>query len=594
MGRKWRIWVWTLLLTAGTAACQQTTPVVQTVIETVRETVEVTVEVPVTVVVTREVTLPGPQVVVTPTPAPIRSGGVFVAAAPADPALFNPILAVDSVSATVNRFLYPTLIGQDPHTGELQATELAESMEVSADGLVWTFRLRDDIFWSDGAAVDAEDVTFTFAAIAAAQNQSPLQANVQAIQRVEAPDARTVVVTFGEVVCDALHSLAVGLLPSHKFAADFSDLATNPQNFAPTVSAGPFLFTEWLPGEHISLVRNDGYFKGAPHLDGWQLRTIPDRVQRLAALQSGEIDSLALSPAELTTVDLDPKLTIFKYRDDGYTFLALNQADPGAPQPGLGADGLPVAQTPHPILGDVRVRQAIAHGLDVDAIIRRAFLGQGYPLASNVLPSIAWAHNADLRPSPHDPAKAQALLAAAGWVDGDGDGVREREGRLLSLRLLTNEDNTARVDAGQLAAEQLAALGFAIQFDAIPFADLVATLFSQQFDLALIDWSGLGSDPNDERFWLRSADAPGVGFNFVSFANDRAEMLLRLGQRVPGCDPAARAPIYKEIQQIIHDELPYIFVAGSVGNIGYSKRWQGMDPGPWHFYWNVEDWWLPQ
>jgi len=589
MWEKRFVWMSGLLFVALIiAACEQPTPVVQTVIETVRETVEMTV------IVTREVPGPVQEVMVTATPAPPRSGGVFVAAAPTDPVIFNPVLGGDSVSATINRFLYPTLVGQDPHTGALIPTELAESWEVSTDGLVWTFRLRDDIFWSDGAPVDADDVTFTLAAIAAAQTQSPLHANVQAIQRVEAPDARTVVVTFGEVICDALRSLAVGLLPSHIFAADFSDLATNPQNLDPAVSAGPFLFDEWLPGEQLSLVRNDGYFKGAPHLDGWRLRIVPDRAQRLAGLQSGEIDSLALSPAELTSVALDPNLSIFKYRDDGYTFLALNLADPAAPQPGLDASGAAAIQPPHPILGDVRVRQAIAHGLDTDAIIRRAYLGQGYPLATNVLPSISWAYNDALRPYAYDPAVAQALLAAAGWVDGDGDGIREREGQLLSLRLLTNEDNQARVDAGQLAAEQLSALGFSIQFQTLPFDQLVGALFGQQFDMALIDWSGLGSDPNDQRLWLRSEDAPGSGFNFVSFGNDRAEILLRAGQRVPGCDPAARAPIYKEVQQIIHDELPYIFVAGSVGNIGYNKRWQGIDPGPWNFYWNVGQWSLPQ
>ena len=585
MLEKWFAWVLGgLFVLLAAAACQQPTPVAQTVIETVRETVEVTV------VVTREVPGPVQEVMVTATPAPPRAGGVFVAAAPIDPTIFNPVLSGDSVSATVNRLLYPSFIGQDPHTGVPAPTELAHSWVVSPDDLVWTFHLRSDVFWSDGVPVSAADVKFTLAAIAADGVKSPLKANVQAIQSVETPDPQTVVITFGEVMCDALHSLAVGLLPSHIFAADFSDLATNPQNLAPSVSAGPFLFDEWLPGEQISLVRNNGYFKGAPHLDGWTLRIIPDRVQRLAALQSGDIDSLALSPAELTQVALNPALTIFKYRDDGYTFLALNQADPAAPQPGLDETGAAVAQTPHPILGDRRVRQAIAQGLDLDTIIRRAYLGQGYPLASNVLPSIPWAHNDALQLYAFDLTAAQELLAAAGWVDGDGDGIRDREGRTLSLRLLTNQDNLARVDAGQLIAEQLTALGFAIQFEVIPFDELVGALFSQQFDMALIDWSGLGSDPNDQRLWLRSADVPGSGFNFVSFGNDRAEILLRAGQRVPGCDPAARAPIYKEVQQIIHDELPYIFVAGSVGNIGYSQRWQGIDPGPWNFYWNVEEW----
>ena len=442
--------------------------------------------------------------------------------------------------------------------------------------------------------VDADAVKFTLDALAHLGENSPLQANVRAIATVETPDPQTVVVTFREVVCDTLRNLAVGLLPSHTFAADFSDLLTNSQNLTPTVSAGAFVFQSWQAGDQISLARNAGYFKGAPHLDGWTLRILSDRAERLAALQKGEIDSLALSPAELTEVALDPHLNIYKYRDDGYAFLALNLADPTAPQPGLDETGADIPQTPHPILGDVRVRQAIAHGLDVQAIIRKAYLGQGYSLAANVLPSIAWAHNGEIPPYAYDPSTAQQLLAAAGWVDENGDGIREKEGQALRLRLLTNEDNQTRLDAGRLMAEQLAAIGFSIQFEAIPFDGLLRELFNQRFDLALVEWAGLGGDPNDQRFWQRSADVPDSGFNFVSFANGRVEELLSAGLSVPGCDPAQRAPFYKEIQQIIHDELPYVFVAGSVGNIGYSQRWQGIAPGPWDFEWNVEKWSLQE
>ena len=89
-------------------------------------------------------------------------------------------------------------------------------------------------------------------------------------------------------------------------------------------------------------------------------------------------------------------------------------------------------------------------------------------------------------------------------------------------------------------------------------------------------------------------DTPGSGFNFVSYSNDRVDELLKEGLSVPGCDPAVRAPIYKEIQQIIHDEIPYVFVTGSIGNTGYTKRWQGIAPGPWSFYYNVEKWTLQE
>ncbi len=191
------------------AACPQPAPIVQTVQETVV----------VTSVVTQTETQ---EVVVTATPAPPTQGGVFVSASSADATILNPILSSDSASSGVHQFIYPSLIGGDPFSGEIVPTELAESWSTSDDGLVWTFVLRQDMTWSDGQPVTAHDFKFTYEAIAAEAVETPRKSNVELIESIETPDDYTVVVTFSEVKCDGLSDLGLGILRYYDQCAERS------------------------------------------------------------------------------------------------------------------------------------------------------------------------------------------------------------------------------------------------------------------------------------------------------------------------------------------------------------------------------------
>lgn len=521
-------------------------------------------------------------------------GGVWTRASSADASILNPILGSDSASSDIYGMLFPGLFGQNPVTGELEPGGpgvAATSWDVSDDGLEWTFHLRDDMVWSDGEAVDANDFKYTYDAIASDLVETPRKSNVEQIESIDVIDPYTVKVTFKDVKCDGLNDLGLGWLPSHLYAADFSDIMDSPLNQEPTVSAGPFVFQSWTRDDNTILVRNDSYVDGAPYMDGMIYRIVPDPGARLAQLQSGEVDVIGVQPEQLGAVEGDPNLKIFNFKDDGYTYIALNQANPENPQPGQDEDGNLIEQDPHPILGDHEVRLAMAHALDYQSIIDNVYLGQGYPMASNVLPAVEWAYDPSIQPYAYDPELAAQILEDDGWVDTDGDGVREKDGKTLSLSLLTNAGNTTREDMGVLVQDQLNAIGFDIDFQAIDFGTMVGEMLNQTFDMVIIGWTGLGSDPNDDAFWHTRFDTPESGFNFVSYQNPRVNELLEEGVSVPGCSTEERAPYYKEIQQIIHDDIPYIFVTGGVGNTGYSADWAGIDPGPWSFYWNVHEWW---
>jgi peptide/nickel transport system substrate-binding protein len=371
---------------------------------------------------------------------------------------------------------------------------------------------------------------------------------------------------------------------------------TNPENEAPTVSAGPFLFQSWARDDNVVLVRNEQYVDGAPYMDGMIYRVVPDAGSRLAQLQSGEVDVSDVQPSQITAVEGYPDVTTYEWNDDGYTYIGLNLANPANPQPGKDENGNLIEQDPHPILGDVRVRQAIAHALDYDSIIQNIYFGKGYRLPANVFPTIEWAFNADLEPYPFDLEKSAALLEEAGWVDGDGDGVREKDGVPLDLRLITNSSNTARMDLGAYVQDQLNNIGFNIDFQGIEFGTMLEQVDAQTTDMFILGWTGLGSDPNDSAILGADQDIPGSGFNAVSLVNAELEDLYVKGNSVPGCAPEERGPIYKQIQEIMHDQLPYIWVTGRVPVVGYNSRWNGIEPQPWSatstapIYWNVQDW----
>ena len=487
--------------------------------------------------------------------------------------------------------LFPVLIKQDAFTGEFTSKgSMSESWTMSDDGLTWMFKLRDGITWSDGDPVDAADFKFTYDAIGSELVETVRKSLVEPIESITVIDPLTVAIKFKSVRCDAISNVGLGWLPSHLYADDFSDIMTSPLNEMPTVSAGPFLFQNWTRGDSIILARNETYWAGAPLMDGMIYRIALNAEDRLSLLQTGEIDIAVLEPAQLTAVTGNSDIEVFNAVDDGYDFVALNLANPTNPQPGVDTDGNLLVQDPHPILSDVGIRRAMAHALDYSAIIENIYLGQGYPLAANVLPSVEWAYDATLVPYDYNPNLARQILDTSGWIDANNDGIREKDGSRLSLTLLTSVNNKIRVDLAELMQDQLNAIGFDITVEALDSRVLVDRLLAQTFDAAIIGWSGLGADPNDEVLWKPIYDVPGSGFNYVSFQSARVDELLTQGVTMPGCAPEDRAPIYKELQSIIHDQVPYIFLSGAIQNIGYRNNWGNVDPGPWSFYWNVHTW----
>jgi peptide/nickel transport system substrate-binding protein len=534
----------------------------------------------------------------TPTPTPFgyfagtpQPGGVWTRALSANPVNFNPLLAADHASSAVHAMLYPSLVRQDPVTGQYGSVgAMAERWDLSSDGRTWTFYLRPGVAWSDGEAVDAYDFKYTYDAIRFGNIDSPHQRLAAPIESIEIVNPLTVRVAFNEERCDALSLLRVGWLPGHRFAEDFSDVGSAFFNQSPDVSAGPFIFQSYIPNDSVVLRRNSRYWQGAPLMERMVFRIVPNAEERLSLLLSGALDETPLTPDQLIPLLDAPQIKVASGAIDAYDFIAINLASPASPQRGLSDEGVLLFQDPHPLLSERAVRESMAHAIDYRGIVSAIYLDQAYPLAANVLPIVPWAFDASLEQRTYSPDLARSILENSGWIDINRDGIREKDIHALRMSLIVPESNPYYTRIAEIVRDQLNSVGFDIRMQSLAPSVFTRQLLSQRFDLALSGWTDFGVDPDDHELWQAATDRPGSGFNFVSYQNQRIENLLEQGLTMRGCQPQDRAPIYREIQQILYNDLPYIFLAGIVQNIGYTSQWGGIAPGPWDFHHNVQTW----
>jgi peptide/nickel transport system substrate-binding protein len=524
-------------------------------------------------------------------PVPVQGGGVLNLPLNSDPDSLNPILATSSAAAAVNRLLFPALLSRNPFTGQWSGDNaLAASWEVSPDGLTYTFNLRPNVVWSDGDPVDAADFKFTYDAILSEQVESPYRATLDNLAGIDVLSPLQVQVRLRQAFCDGLAMLSIGWLPSHLYEADFTDIMESGYNTTPAVSAGPFVLQSWAPNESVVMRRNEGYWQGAVGAERLIFHIQPDGTERFARLLEGNLDVASLAAPQLTSAQANPAISVFGANVDGYDFIALNLANPENPQPGIDDAGNRLAQEPHPVLADLSVRQAIARAIDYTTVIDSIYLKRGYSIASNVLPIIPWAFDTQLAPYTYDPVTARQILEDAGWLDTNNDGIRERERTALVLELLVVAGNSVHEQLADLVQDQLNSVGFDITVTPVDAATLAADLLGQRYDMAITGWTGLGADPNDDWLWAAAHDRPGSDFNFVSYSNAEVDRLLAEANSLPGCRPEDRAPLYKQIQQQIHADLPYIFISGAVTDMGYSQQLGGVQPAAWDFYWNIHQW----
>jgi ABC-type transport system substrate-binding protein len=515
---------------------------------------------------------------------------------------FNPLRCSGTDCARIASFLFPGLVGVNPETADFASVEdypstaLALRWEVSEDGLEYTFYLRQDATWTDGTPITAQDIKFSFDAIASGQIESSLSGYVDAqVTGVEVIDDYTVKFTYAEASCDALSLAgAVSPLPRHVFNEDISQIAGDFDR-NPSVSSGPFQFGRFdVSNGQIVLLANQnvaGLGEGGVIPEGFIYVDTPDDTVAVEGFIAGESNFID-SPLRQRREELkaNPDIQTFEFPANGWNYVGLNLADPANPQNRFDEEGNEIEQGSHPIFSDVAVRRALQHGINVPEMIETVSLGQGIQMAANEIPS-SWALNPDLAPIAYDPAAAAAILDEAGWVLAEGEEVRAKDGVTLEFGLLVPEGSPNAERIALLIQDRLSEINVRVNLQILDFNTIVGEITGQTFDAVLLAWSnGYPVNPDISQIFYGEADIVGAGFNFGSYYNPEMEALNAQARTLPGCDPAARAELYGQVQAILQADQPYLWLYSATDMYAASASVNGFGPFANQPFWNVETW----
>lgn len=531
-----------------------------------------------------------------------------------DIATINPILVNDGSSQDVVNHLFPNFISADPDTG-LPSPDaprsIAQSWEFNEDRTVMTITLDDNWVWSDGTPVTSADVKYAYDAIVSGDVDTPLTSYLSAIETLEAPDPQTVVITFSEVNCNAeIDASNIPVVPAHAYQEaypTFADMNADSEfNLNPPATAGPFKFENFRPGEQVTTLADQNYPDSpAGHVvpEGWVYKNVQDQLVAVEQFLAGELTWVQLPEdreADMRERAANGEFTLYETPSTGWLTMLFNQANPDNPQPGVDEEGNRIEQEPHPIFGDVRVRQAVSHALNHEDLNAGAFSGTGVPVGGEMLPQ-SWAYNENIEPYAFDPELSMQLLDEAGFVDDDNDPETPRvanedalyaePGTVLEFDLTSFTGNLSIDAATVLMQDQLKQVGFQVNLDIIEFTPMLDKLVGQTYDALLVFWGVTNVNPGEMYDQLGlEADIPGAGYNTGSWYNEEFEQVMKEAAVLPGCDQAERKALYDRAQEIIHAEVPRIPVNTSVVPITITSRLENFDPKPNASFWNQPAW----
>ena len=439
---------------------------------------------------------------------PSQSGGTLLDAMIGEPSGLIYMVAGESAAGAISANIFNKLLKYDKNL-DLEG-ELAQSWQVSPDQKTITFKLKPNLKWSDGKPLTSADVLWTWHAVIDEKTGSPYASDFQLVKKAEAIDALTFSVTYQQAYAPALDSWAgLQILPEHLLKGQ--DLHTT--NFARNpIGSNYYKLDNWAHGENIKLSRNASAVLGQAKIDKLVTRIIPDSSAQFLELMAGNIDSMSLDPIKYARIiparpELKQKLALYKELGNSYTYLGFN-----------------LKRKPY---DDVRVRKAINYAIDKQEIIDGVYLGLGIDIASPYKPGTRWS-NPDLKPYPYDPIKAKTLLKEAGFIDSDGDGIVEKDGKPFSFEIITNQ-NKEREKSAVLIQRKLKQVGIQVNIRAIEWASFISRFIKTgDFDVVLLGW-GLGLDPDQYNIWHSSQQAPGQ-FNFIGYNNPTIDKLLEQGR----------------------------------------------------------------
>jgi peptide/nickel transport system substrate-binding protein len=495
-----------------------------------------------------------------------RYGGNLVLAAANEPTTLNMLYIQNIPSYTVASLIFDGLMEVNEKF-ELQPRIAAAAPEVSPDGTVWTYRLREGVRFHDGTPLTAHDVAFTYQLAVHPDFQGPWAAQFRSLRSVDVLDDYTVRFTLAEPDALFANYTIVGILPRHLLEqVPVADLGNyRAFNVDAPIGAGPFKFRSWPAGENLVLDAFDDYYGGRPYVDRVTFRFIPNASARVLALEAGEVDHTAIPPAEIATVRAMPHVVLHDALTLNYSYIAWNLRNP--------------------LLADRRVRQALTHAIDRQEIVDTLFEGQAVVAHSPASPVIVWAHADDVRKFDYDPDRAKALLAEAGWVPGS-DGMLTKDGMPFEIEFLTSEGSADLFVIVQQALRQVGIEAGLLQLEYGAFLQRIRPP-SSDFDAAFLGWQlQENADPSPQ--WHSRSMMQGA--NNVGFSDPRVDELIDRSVRL--LDREQRAAVLKEVWRILAEEQPVTFLYHPRQFIAVKSDVRGFVQNPSRQTYGLERWWL--
>jgi peptide/nickel transport system substrate-binding protein len=497
-------------------------------------------------------------------------GDKIITGSTAEASNLIPMLASDSASHEVSAFIFNGLVKYDKDLTLIG--DLAESWDISEDGLTITFHFKKGVKWHDGVEFTADDVMFGYKTIIDEKTLSAYKEDFLQVKKAEVLDKYTFRVVYDKPYAPALASWgSLVVLPKHILEKE--DIGKTAFSRKP-IGTGPFKFKEWIPGQKVILDANDDYFEDRPYLDGVTIRIIPDTTTMFLELKTKGLDWMGLSPLQYKKQTegrfFRKNYKKFRYPSFSYTYFGFNLK--------------------HPWFSDKKIRQAIAYALDKEELVKGVLLGLGTVSTGPYVPN-TWPYNPNVKKYEYNPQKSKELLKEAGWIDADGDGILEKNGKKFEFTVLTNMANTARIKTATIIQYRLKEVGIKLNIRSLEWSAFINWFIDKKrFEAVILGWS-IGLDPDQYDIW-HSTKIKEKELNFVSFSNKEVDDLLEEGRRT--FDIEKRKKAYFRIQEILAEELPYIFLYVPDNLPIVSSRFEGIEPAPIGIGYNIEKWYVPK
>lgn len=479
---------------------------------------------------------------------------------PTDPDRLNPVVSNSAYASAVSGYIYEQLIDLDNETFQPKP-KLAKRWEISKDHLQYTFYLREDVTWQDGHPFTAEDVLFTYEKIKDPKvDAAPLRNYFKDVLKAEQIDDFTIRFTYRQPYVGALITLGLMyVIPKHLLAGE-ENFNEHPHNRNP-IGTGPFRFVKWETGNKIILERNESYWGKPFAIRKIVFKIIPDETIAFRLFKKNKLDLIDLTALQWArqTSSENFGLAFVKHhlftRYGGWNYIGWNLTKP--------------------FFQDKRVRLALAHLLDKEAINQKLLFGLYYPITGPYYP-LGPNYDPALKPIPFDVEQAKALLEEAGWKDTDGDGIREKGGTPFRFTLLFSSGLQYYEQLTPILRQNFLQAGIEVELRRLEAVTLFKVMQEHNFDAYLAGW-GRGAGEEDFYQIFHSTQMVG-GSNYIRYTNPHVDRLLEKGRRE--FNNQKRQAMYQEAHRMLYEDQPYLFMFARPDLIARDGRFQNVKEYP--------------